>query len=282
MRAVPRSLIVGVVLAWAATAVVGRCEGSPPREEDTVTSWDSPKVLKVKKEWIALWEMYVKTPKKLPGRHPYDTVTEMQEKLLRNSLSDADMRNLAATCGSLPIRFRDWGEFERATMEFAVDVFLYSGDRGSLVRLFSTRFPLRVGTFTIEEYLASFGRGRLADPILVLAEAYSRSRIPETRAYIAAAMRRAFGGVGRQGISDADFVKDSVEWYRKEENRLVFNTGHYYWDPSCVPLEPDERSPGSYERAWRDQAPLFVVKNGRGSPRARTASTRGCRVAQES
>ena len=94
MWAIPRSLVVGVSLAWATTAIVGRCEGSPPAVEDTVKSWDSPKVVRVKKEWTALREMYEKTPEKLPGgrSHAYDTLRDMQGTLLRNSFSDADMR----------------------------------------------------------------------------------------------------------------------------------------------------------------------------------------------
>ena len=268
MWAMPRSLVVGAALAWATTAIVGRCEGSPPAVEDTVKSWDSPKVVRVKKEWNALQETYEKTPEKLPGgrSNAYDTVTEMHGTLLRNSFSDADMRALAATCGSLPTRYREWGDFERNTMRFAIEVFVDSGDRESLVRLLSTRLPLRVGKYPVEEYLAIVARGRLADPILVLAEAYSKSRVPETRAYIAAAMRRAFDGVGKRGTDDADFIKNAVERYKRERDRLAVNA--LYWDPDvAIPLEPVETAPGFYEAAWRSRGPLFVAKSDRGRAR---------------
>ena len=162
------------------------------------------------------------------------------------------------------MRFRDWGDFECATMHPAVEVFVDSGDRESLVRLLSTRLPLWVGRYPVEEYLALVAQGRVADPILVLAEAYSKSRVPETRAYIAAAMRRAFGGVGKRGTDDADFVKNAAERYKRERDRLGLNDAAY-WDPDvAIPLEPVETAPGFYEAAWRSRGPLFVAKSDRG------------------
>lgn len=223
-------------------------------------AWDSLGMLEIGKEWDSLWDIYCNEPDKisLNKRDTYRQLVRMQGDLLRTRLSNDDVCRLAATCGSLPVHCREWSKFENAVMEFMVEVCAYSRDRESLVTLLSTRFPLRVGNWPIECYLAV--RARLNDPILILGEAYSKCRVPEVRHDIAAAVRRAFGGLGIPGKDDAEFVASAMRWYEKEREHLTVDIGDNssgYIDP-MLPLEPEEASRGQYEQIWSHRHSLFV------------------------
>ena len=221
MNRILYGLVAGVVSVCTATAAQQRRREDQPMAEEAVTSWDSPKLLRIKEDWRALWETYLKTPEKLPAdrSNSYEKVKEMQGHLFRTSLSDKEARNLAASCGSLPVRCKDWSEPDNAVVAFMVEAFVYSRDRESLVRLFSTRFPLWIGNWPTEYYLAMAAEGRLKDAILVLGEAYSKSRVPEVRTHIGAVVRRAFANLGIRGKDDAEFVTNAMKWFEREKGR---------------------------------------------------------------
>jgi uncharacterized protein (TIGR03067 family) len=150
----------------------------------------------------------------------------MFERLLRKSLSDEEVRRLAAACGTLPARFANWTQYDHLVFGFIVDALVYSRDREGLVRLLSTRCPfqMEVGV-SVDFYLAVFAT-RLKDPILVLGEAYAKCRVPESRRVIAALVRWAFDGLGIRGKDDGEFVNGAMHWYEKEKDHLVVNDAY--------------------------------------------------------
>ena len=113
--------------------------------------------------------------------------------------------------------------FEFEALRYMVRAFASSGDREGLVTLLSRRFPSETISpdELIEFYLAYWGNKTLKDPILVLGEAYSECRIPEARRKIVAAVRRSFTGSGIRGRDDAEFVKNSMQWYERKGHLTV-------------------------------------------------------------
>ena len=65
--------------------------------------------------------------------------------------------------------------------------------------------------------------GKFTDPILILTDAYAKSKRRAVRENIAQAFRHAFVGLGVVGKSDDEFVKNTVTWYAKHKNHLVVN-----------------------------------------------------------
>ena len=260
MNRILYGLVAGVVSVCTATAAQQQRREDQPMAEEAVTSWDSPKLLRIKEDWRALWETYLKTPEKLPAdrSNSYEKVKEMQGHLFRTSLSDKEARNLAASCGSLPVRCKDWSEPDNAVVAFMVEAFVYSRDRESLVRLFSTRFPLWIGNWPTEYYLAMAAEGRLKDAILVLGEAYSKSRVPEvrTRHWSRRSPRFRESWDPRKRRCGVRYERHEV--VREREGPRHVDGG--YWDSdNALPLEPEERAPGFYEEAWRNRPPLFTT-----------------------
>jgi uncharacterized protein (TIGR03067 family) len=261
-----RTVVIGVALAMQPG-----CGEKQAMTEEAKISWDSPKMLEVKKEWTSLRDAYQKAPAKISGakKDTYRELVRMQGDLLRRRLSNDDVRHLAATCGSLPVHWRDWSDFDKAIIQFMVEAFVYSRDNESLVTLLSTRFPLRIGNWPVEFYLAQ--QGRLNDPILILGKAYSKSRVPEVRHDIAAAVRRAFGGLGITGKDDADFVTNAMQWYDKNKQHLAVDIG--YCD-EMWPIEPEEGSLGGipYEKIW-SHTKLFTTKHNVEQPGSDTSQS---------
>jgi hypothetical protein len=75
----------------------------------------------------------------------------------------------------------------------------------------------------------------IAGPILILTDAYSRSKVPAARHAIAEAVRRAFTGLGVPGNSDDEFVANAAKWYTSHKEMLQLNTG-YGVDFNGVPV----------------------------------------------
>jgi uncharacterized protein (TIGR03067 family) len=253
-----RLLLFRAVLVAAAMVVQSGCWEKPSISQESAITWASPKMVEIGREWDSLWDTFAKTPEKISrDKHStYEELVRMQGDLLRKRLSDSDLRRLAATCEALPTHWRDWSKFDRAVVAFMLDVFAHSRDRESLRTLLSVRFPLRVGNWPIEYYLAEKGRGD--NSILILGEAYPKCRIPEVQHDIAAAVQRAFGGNDIAGKDDADFVANAMRWYDSNKQHLVVDIGY---SDDMWPIEPEEGAPGgiSYEQIWSHRK-LFTTK----------------------
>lgn len=224
-----------ILLAWG---------GGRAMPEDELISWGSPKLLELEKQWRSLEEAYDKTPEKLPGAPGKDKATQfskMLDRLLRKSLSDRELGQLARS----PVAIPEQG-IARVVTGFMASAFTGMGDRDSLVELLSRRCPGRVGGGESIEFCLAFRGRRLTHPILILGDAYSRCQSPATRHDLAAAVRRAFGGMGISGKDDAEYVKNAMQWYEKEKEHLVVNVG-YARNETLVPMETYQERPELYD-----------------------------------
>jgi len=184
--------------------------------KEPITSWNSPRMLTLKRQWDEL----LKTPTQTWGRKN-ENLNEMQQKILDN-LSTADMRCLAATCDTLPVHEKDPNAFEINVLQHMVRKFIHAGDRDSLVTLFSTRFPIYLyAEMTTTYALLHLSKNTLKDPILILGEAYSRCKVPEVRHDIAEIVRDGFQGFDIPGKDDAEFVKNAMQWYENNKSHLT-------------------------------------------------------------
>jgi hypothetical protein len=181
---------------------------------------------KIQNEWESLMDTANKTHGK-EGVEKYGLKNEkldnMLLRILESNLSYDDLRTLTAMCETLPVRAKDRNDFTNAVLAYMEKTFILSGDRDNLVKLLSTRCQLEVVLYVdIEFYLVLHGK-KLKDPILVLGEAFSKSKVPEVRHDIAGAVRRGFAGHGIRGKDDAEYVANAMQWYEKEKNHLIVN-----------------------------------------------------------
>ncbi|MGO8688441.1 MAG: hypothetical protein ACLQLG_02315 [Thermoguttaceae bacterium] len=241
-----RWLAVVVTAALGVAAVVWAvCRREP------ITSWSSPRVLAVQKEWQSLMDSFRHTWTKnnFGQRH------KMLESILDKGLSKEDLRRLAATCGTLPVREKDRTEFANALLKFMVRAFVDAGDRDSLLEVLSTRCPDFIFPYEPVEFFLASSSGKLKDPILILGDAFAKCRVPQNRRHIAVAFRRGFTGSGIHGKDDAEFVKNAIAWYEKEKGHLVVNGGNRPW--GMIPLY-DEDEPYYKTLQYDKIPPLFV------------------------
>jgi hypothetical protein len=63
----------------------------------------------------------------------------------------------------------------------------------------------------------------ITDPILIVTDAFSKSKLPAVRKAIADAMRSAFTGLGVVGKNDDEFVANAITWYEKHKDRIDIN-----------------------------------------------------------
>ena len=205
------SIVAAVGALGVAAVVWAICRREP------ITSWNSPRMIAVQKEWQAMHDS-------LEGHWAKDNGEQqaMLDAILSNGLSRADLRRLAATADMLPLRPKDQSVFQQEALKYMVRRLVDLGDREGLVALLSRRFPngTVAGYAQAEYYIAYFGRKTLKDPILVLGEAYSQCRIPEVRRTIANTVRRDFTGSGVRGKDDAEFVRNAMRWYEEEKDHL--------------------------------------------------------------
>lgn len=190
---------------------------------EPITAWDSPRMLAAKRDWDFLLK---NRPREEEGSKN-DKLIEMQDDILRKTLTRTDMRGLAATCGMLPVHQKDPNAFEVHVLRLLVRTFIKEGDRESLVVLLSTRFQEFVGPETTTAwYLLHCSKRALKAPLLVFGEAYDRCKEPEVREQIAATVRKGFGGFDIPGKDDAEFVKNAMQLYQRESARMRLPQKH--------------------------------------------------------
>ena len=146
---------------------------------------------------------------------------------LAKKFSKAELHQLAASFDSFPLKWDDWTRYQNLLHEALIDTFLRAGDREGLVTLLSLRCLREASMHTDIEWLLVNAGAKLKDPILVLGEAYSKSRSTESRREIASAVRRGFGGLGITGRDDAEVVANAMAWYRTHHDEVVFNFNYY-------------------------------------------------------
>lgn len=234
--------LVRLLVVCIALAFQSGCGREQVGKEDEPISWDSSKVRALQTQWQALQAGFCKLAERMPGRGKdlYCQRGLAVDRLFRKTLSDEDLQQLARSCQAMPEE-----PFTRDLTEFMARTLIALGNRESVVSLLSVRCPGEVGAYEHIEFCLA-GRGnRLKDPILVLGEAYSKSRVPENRHQLAAAVRRAFGGLQIPGRNDAEFVQNAMQWYQKEKDHLEVNM-EYLGNAMYVPLLSYEMKPELY------------------------------------
>jgi hypothetical protein len=193
----------------------------------TPLSWRSPRLISVQKEWYKLRDSF--------GTHTmkaeYEKNAKILDEFLEKRLSARDLRELARSCGEVPLRDQDREPFVKSLLDHMLMAFVDSGDRDSLVTLLSIRCPNRVGwQVDIEWFLVVFPEKKrtIKDPILVLGDAYAQCKIPEIRRDIASVVRRGFSTMRIPNLNskreeDADYVSKAMKWYLEHKDELVPN-----------------------------------------------------------
>ncbi len=233
-------------------------------------SWDSPKIRAIQEEARRM----PLPPTKSPGGNSWLRLQRLDD-LLMDQLCEQKLNDLVESCATMPSLdkmpsfeneqrlLREGGEpigaLEREKGESAykllctlTDILARLGDREALVTLLSLRCPDGL----IEFDLVLRGT-KLRDPILILGEAYPKSKVAEVRRRIAAAFRRGFTSLGITASDDDQFVKKSVAWYEKNKGDFQLN----------VAFGGDDHPVGVDENL--ENGPLFERRHARaaGTPR---------------
>ena len=161
MNEIRRNLLFRAVLLWFVIALQQGCGEKQAAPEGTPISWRSPRMLEIKKEWDALSRMETKT------MDDYADLSRAMEAVLGKRLSDQDVRQLAASCETLPINARERSDFDNAVLNFMVEILVDLADRDSLVKMLSTRCPNYICHYASIEYNLVFQGYKLKDPILI-------------------------------------------------------------------------------------------------------------------
>jgi hypothetical protein len=250
------------VLACVALSALSGCGAEP------ITSWDSPRLAKVQREWESLRDAAKKLPEKEGVRKygsKYERLGEMLHDIVQKQLSHEEMRQLAASCGSLPIREKDRSDFVNAVLSGMAYKFVTSGDRDTLVKFLSIRCLVRAAPNCDIEYFVLVYGDKLKDPITVLGEAFSKCKTLEVRRQLADSVRRAFRGHEIRGKDDADFVTKAMQWYEQNKDHLRFNDmyGLYAMNTAEEIYERHPRSNSEFPRGPK-QEPLFMFSKAKG------------------
>ena len=249
-----RTLIHGIFVSVLVFGTIGvpmtRITGAHcARGAEPALTWDSGKLRQIEDEYWSLCHTFTDSRDRIAGVNFNDQYGESRrliETLFRRRLAESDVYQLAASCEVLPTARIHGSEFEYDLLAFLVKAFVDLGDREALVELLSKRCPSLIDwPQTIEFYLAFRGQD-LDDPILILGDAYSKSESPEVRRRLASSIRRAFGGLGIDGVEDADFVANARQWYERERDQLVVN-GDFWRNEKRIPSGAYEKYPRFYQ-----------------------------------
>ncbi len=235
-------LLFPAVLTCVAFTAVGGCTAKEP-----ITSWGAPRLLEVQKQWDSIARITTQ------DKSEYEELLKKRRRILESNLSHDALRNLTATCDTLPVRSKDRSEFTNEVLSYMEMTFIDSGDRDNLVKLLSTRCQLEVCVYEEIEFCLVFRGNKIKDPILVLGEAFSKCKVPEVRHEIAGAVRRGFAGHGIRGKDDVEYVTNAMQWYEKEKDHLNFN-GEYLRNAMQTTTGLYDEIPELYDKLEKDLA----------------------------
>ncbi len=163
---------------------VAPARSTSPGEKREVTAtapkqkvtWDASELRQIEKEWLGMSVSSDATPA------TKSCVRAMNLKgLLKNKLTTSDISELTASLGTVPVEYEKQTEFQAFLIDSLASILVDSGAREDLIVLFSMHFCGHIGYASTEWVLVTEGKN-LKDPILVLGEAYARSRSRATRA----------------------------------------------------------------------------------------------------
>jgi hypothetical protein len=189
-----------------------------------------------------------------------EILTDTLYHIVTSNLPAEDLRQLAATCGTLPTDANHWSPYTRDVFSYMMQSIIDSGDRDIVLKTLSTRCPDCIWSYDlVENYLAERGE-KLREPVLLLGEAYFKCRDPEVRHHIAAAVRRGFTSSGIRGKDDAEFVSNAMQWYKRERGHLMLNPRHVLM--GAIPPH-EENDPNFKWLLQYDKMPPLFVERGR-------------------
>lgn len=203
-------------------------------------SWDSGRMLEVERTCKEL-----SAPVEIKRqRRGYDWTVQQLAQILTRDLSQEELRELAASCSTMPLDEKERCAFANFLLQAIVVACLDSGDRETLVILLSTRCPERVLLGNEIEFYLAWQGSKLRDPILVLYEADARCKCLAVRSVLSAAYRRAFTGVGICRAKDDAFMRAAYDWYMEHAGKITLNL---------------EYSENMEEQAEYETNPLFLL-----------------------
>jgi hypothetical protein len=152
-------------------------------------------------------------------------VTLLAAHFVSETLDDTTEGILVAHCGTPPVLIMTDALGKGPVFRHDVERALAHGyDEAAVVdKKDAALVKSAVDWYDKHKHDRAIGFVRLTDPILIVTDAYSRSKIPAVREKIAEALRRAFRGFGVSGKTDDEFVANAVRWYGQRKDRLWFN-----------------------------------------------------------
>jgi len=147
-----------------------------------------------------------------------DILTSLLRDRVSTAERDREFGRLLATCGG-----GSMSSFDGTLAQSFVDILLEERDRDRLATLLAHCCPGYVGMSPIEFYLANYGQRFMADPILVLIDAYERSEDAQSKETICAALRRGFRRLRGHQESDPEFIRRCKQWYVENRSRVRLN-----------------------------------------------------------
>lgn len=239
-------------LAIACLTVVSVAMWCLAQRAVAVTKWDSSGMRALENKWTS-----IANPEEGLGKANVKEVSDSLRELLEESLPLGAVKHLADSCDAIPAEATERSRFENAVLGHIVRKLAEDGDRTRLIFVLSTRCPSDVSEtgLTVEGFLAYYvDEKKMADPVLILGEAFSKCRVPEVRRDLADIVRRAFSRSGIAGEDDAEFVKNAMGWYKANKESLGVNKRYVTNDLAPLHGPHPYRPPLTY-------APLFVPKS---------------------
>jgi hypothetical protein len=182
--------------------------------------WGGPELRRIESEWSKMT-----VP---PGTMPESVQLFRLRQLISlvdKNVPKQEVPQLIASLRNVPTDQEKQTDFEWMFVLALESLLMDRGDRDNLVALFSTHFTSRILGGTTETVLVVRGK-KMKDPILVLGEAFDRSKDPVIRKRIATVVHQSFDGDDIEGENDEAFVKSAMKWYRDNKSRLVLNKYH--------------------------------------------------------
>lgn len=248
--------LLGANLVFWLAALAGGAGGG--KAEGPAIDWDSSRMREIEAEWRLLRDAYKKDPRG-DGKGSWSA-----RPLFQTRLSPGMLRQLADSpkfpSPTDPKKPDRPGEFVPDLLAFMVRTFVQTGDRERLVDVLSKRCPSLIEWPETVEYWLAFQGWKLKEPMLILGEAYARSRVPKTRSALAASVRRSFAGLGIRGKDDAEFVDNAMRWYQREKGHLIVNARYPRNELDDVGITVGhsyERRPDLFDNPPLGREPLF-------------------------
>jgi hypothetical protein len=260
----PARFLAGVALGCLLVLMNGcHTDHATGQPESAVTAQESTPLLKaIESDWR---RQQADIELERNGKDRYAQATELLRRTIQDRIGDDKM--LTRRLIDEILVEEDEG-FPAAVLQEMIVTHCRQNDRDALVSLFAQHCPKRMYLDgSIEEYLVIVFHEQLPDGLLVLCDAFDRSKSDRVRRQLAEALRRGLTAVGVDADDDEEFVAASREWY--ERNRSAYDFNWEYLQKGIHPdfderigdcLSPNEsrRRTGLFKRHENEREPEVV------------------------